>query len=136
MSLYVARLNDGNCITVLAENEQQARERASTLIFDDGVRIAGMRELRNFNAFFSLKNDGSLSLALWDCLTDNEILSQDYPFLNHVHAQEPDMSQAATGMVASQAAILLREAVRLERKRLQAAEMPHPAESAPNQATM
>ena len=83
--LYILRLTDGDCIVVLAPDEQTARQAAAKLNTDEATNVATVRPLDNFGLRFSPTEDGSLEASHWDDATLDGILASEYPALNEAY---------------------------------------------------
>ncbi len=79
--LYILRLTTGNCIVVLASDEQNARRSASQCDSLHGESIVSIRALDEFEVKLSPTEDGSLEVAGWNDGVLNSILENEYPLL-------------------------------------------------------
>jgi hypothetical protein len=128
MPLYVARLTNGNSIIILAPDQPRARLRAQQLTINGEARIASLRELSSFAAYFALNDEGALETMLWDNPTVGEIYENEYPLLKaaflRAHAEPLHPIMARPGWEKNlqatdeKNAAIIREGVQQERERL------------------
>jgi hypothetical protein len=84
MSVYILRLQDGNCVVVDAVNEEQARESAKPLTTGEVITT---RKVKSFVAQFTLTDEGELASTLVDKDTISDLHVHEYPMLGAAHAQ-------------------------------------------------
>jgi hypothetical protein len=89
--LYILRLTNGDCIVLLASDEQDARRSASRRDSLQGEGIVSIRPLDEFEVKLSPTEVGGLEIAGWNDGVLNSILANEYPLLydgyRHANAQ-------------------------------------------------
>lgn len=99
MSVYVLRLQDGNCVVVDADNEEQARKSAKPLI---SCEVVSTRQLKSFVAQFALTDEGELASTLVEKGTISDLHKHEYPMLRAAHAHSyADFGASSTDNKAS-----------------------------------
>jgi hypothetical protein len=95
--LYVLRLSDGDCVVVLASDEQEARRATNDLDPDNPTEIVSVRQLEGFALRLSPTEEASLEISGWNDATLDSILSREYPLLEEAYrranAERFDQSQ-------------------------------------------
>lgn len=79
--LFILRLTNGDCIVLLAPDEQTARSSASQLDILQGEDIVSVRRLDSFEVRLCPTEDGSLEVASWNDAALDSILANEYPIL-------------------------------------------------------
>ncbi len=79
--LFILRLTNGDCIVLLAPDEQTARSSASQLDILQGESVVSVRRLDGFEVRLSPTEDGSLEVASWNDAALDSILANEYPVL-------------------------------------------------------
>ncbi len=79
--LFILRLTNGNCVILLASDEQNARESVKQMDYDEGENIVSVRALDRFGVHLSPTEEGSLEILNWDDSALDSILENEYPFL-------------------------------------------------------
>jgi len=85
--LYILRMTSGDCVVVLASDEQNARKAAAELNPDAGESVVSVRHLDSFRVQFSATEDGSLEVAQWDDGALDDILVNEYPLLYRAYCR-------------------------------------------------
>jgi hypothetical protein len=121
--LYIVRLTNGNCVILLAPDEQSARCAAKEM--DD--EIASIRAIESFRVQLCPTEDGTLEILHWDDSVLDCILKSEYPLLHHAYREanarpfeKPDADQPAILRLNAEFernTEIMRQAVRLERQR-------------------
>jgi hypothetical protein len=85
MKTFILRLRNGNCVIVIAHNENEALDRARNVCASS--EVASIRLSESFAAQFSLTDDGELRSVLLDETTLTDLLAHEYPMLNAALSQ-------------------------------------------------
>lgn len=124
--LFILRLTNGNCVILLAADEQNARQLLRKIDCGDG-EIVSVRALDRFGVHLSPTEDGSLEILSWEDSALDSILQNEYPFLQRAfhEANSRAFEQAATDEPSilrlnaefERNTEIIRRAVRVERER-------------------
>jgi hypothetical protein len=79
--LFILRLTNGNCVILLASDEQNAQQSLEQMGCEEGVNVVSIRALDHFGVHLSPTEDGSLQILSWDDSALDSILEMEYPFL-------------------------------------------------------
>jgi hypothetical protein len=85
MKMFILRLRNGNCVIVIAHDENEALDKAKSVC--GSSEIASVRFSESFAAQFSLMDDGELRSVLLDETTLTDLLAHEYPMLNAARSQ-------------------------------------------------
>jgi hypothetical protein len=124
--LFIVRLTNGNCVILLAPDEQSARQSLKKIDYES-AEIASVRVLDRFGVQLSPTADGSLEILNWDDCALDTILANEYPFLQKAFREANSRAFEQAG--PDEPAILrlnaefernteiMRRAIRMERER-------------------